>query len=131
MKDLTGLLKKAQSIQTLWAINDFWSALELLRNTDYTVQYWEGDENWATVLKQNISVAFIWRKYPLFFVAVESFENIKQCLYEHEFIVYIEVDDFNKQQFTMDFMEFKYVMDIEGIPTHFSVDDLLFYTTSI
>lgn len=131
MKNITLDIKTAISKNVLWRTNEFFNALERLENKNYEISFWEGDENWATVLVNNKVIAYLWQKYPLGFVNSEYMSIMENLLQSYGFVTLIETSNFEKKIFKIDYEELKNEIDYGLNSDRFSVEDLWFYTNSI
>jgi hypothetical protein len=102
MRNLTADIKKAISVDTLWCVDDFYQALEHLKNAGFQVCHWENEEQWASLSGNDRSVGYIWRRYPLLFITDDYADKIKKSLPEFDYIVWIIVNSLESEEFTID-----------------------------
>lgn len=130
MKDITNDIEKAMSQNILWSVNDFFSVLELLQHT-YVTSFWEGEENWATIILDNNVIAYLWQMYPVIICIKQNTQKIKSELMIFNYIIFIEAENFKNKEFKFDY---KYLnINTICVPSSeiFSADDIWFYTNSI
>lgn len=130
MKDITTILENVLDRDTDWQHSLFYSFTESLNNLDFDVSFWEGEENWATVIYNTQAVGYVWKKYPLIFLTKETSTSIKDLRKDFEEITILEVDKLNVDLFklknsgTIDY--FGENLDFDS----FTAEDLWFATNS-
>lgn len=93
--------------------------------------FWEGEENWALMLKENITIGYVWRKIPLLVVKAGSVPNIKDFLMDLVPIAYLEVDSLENELLKIDSKELLKYIDANINPESFTAEELWFNTNSI
>lgn len=128
--DISQQLRTAISQNMPWSFADFFNVLEEFRRRNWEVSYWKDEENWAVILHGNRPITYLWRRYPLAFVEVETPLNIKVLLSSYAYVTLIEVEHFGKNELQIQNQEFEDILDYGIDPGNFSVEDLWFYTNS-
>lgn len=131
MKDITKKIKSAISQNVLWALNMFYDFIEQLRAYNIQVSYWEGEENWATLIIAEKPIGYLWKKYPLFIVEENQRENLSEILEKNNFISVILVKNLNDEILSLNYNDLKDFFDYGLDYNKFSATDLWFQTNSI
>lgn len=100
MKDITESLKQAINTNTLWGLNGFYSFLNLAKDLNIKISYWDGEENWATIssIDGDHEIGYLWRKYPLIFLKNDIGDNIKDVVSQFHYIVVIHVSSLTSKE---------------------------------
>lgn len=129
MKDITQSIEKAISQDALWR-KDFPNAIKKLKDTGYTISFWENDENWGSILSDDNIIGYIWGKYPLVFIKSQYADAIKGHLNEAPYIVFIDSWEITEKAFIINYEALKDYIDY-GLPDDgFSAEDFWFVTNS-
>ncbi|MEO6286521.1 MAG: hypothetical protein ABIN80_26665 [Dyadobacter sp.] len=128
MKDITKYIRESASQSIIWSFGVLFDVIEHMRIIGYDISFWEEEENWVVLYRENEIVAYLWRKYPLIFINYRYSIVIQEALREYNFITIIEVDDFTDKNLKMDYDGVKEVLDYRSISDFFSVEDLWFHT---
>jgi len=131
MRDITKNIKNAIAQDVPWGIDLFFSAIELLKENNYQLSYWENEENWAILIIKNEPIGYMWKKYPLIIILNNHLINIKVTLTMYQFLNYIGVDDLDEEGFTLDYSLLTDYLEYGVNYDKFSASDLWFYTNSI
>lgn len=131
MKNLTGILKKIIASNVNWSVSLFYLVLETLRDNNLNLSFWEGEENWASILINNKVVGYIWRKYPLVVVEKKISSEIKYILKDIEGIYFIEVDLLNVDLFKIEDESIKVYFENFNNFNSFTMEELWFQTNSV
>jgi hypothetical protein len=131
MKNLTAIFRKVFESKANWAISAFYLALKILKANKINLSFWEGEENWASILSNNKTVGYIWKKYPLVVLEKEIASDIKNYLKDIEEIFYIEVVSLDRDMFKIDDDELKGCFENFNSFNSFTFEDLWFQTNSI
>lgn len=95
------------------------------------MSFWEGEENWASILINDKTIGYIWRKYPLIIIEKEGVPDFKNILSIHGSISYIEVDSLSKDLFRLGDQELRGYFDSSIQFDSFTMEDLWFNTNSV
>ena len=131
MKNITEILKKVIANNVNWAFSMFYIVIDTLKNNGVNASFWEGEENWASILVNNKAVGYVWKKYPLIILEKDIASLIKEQLKDIEVICYIEVDSLNKDFFKIEGDELKGYFENFHNFNSFTMEDLWFQTNSI
>ncbi|MCP9752448.1 hypothetical protein [Ferruginibacter sp. HRS2-29] len=126
--DLTDKLIFASNVETLWSLKDFFLVLEFLRDTHFTVSFWEDEENWASFGKENKAIGYIWRKYPLIIYQEDAEYKLIDLFAAFPFIIKEAVKDFLQPNYYIEHGKVKDLIPYFPNITKFSINDLWFYT---
>ncbi len=126
MKDITNIIKEANSTEVIWSVELFYSILEELKSNGFEISFWEGEENWATILLGEDTIAYVWNKYPLVLISSKSLENFKQIQTKYNFIYFIEVSSLHNKELKIDAGQLNAEFNTES----FSAEDLWFHTNT-
>jgi len=130
MRNVTQIFRNAISSHTDWMINTFYKVIEVLRKKDVRISFWEGEENWASILIDNKTVGYIWRKYPLIVIKKNSVPNLISLLSNQKIINYLEVDSLDKELLRIEDSELAEFLDGYSNLSSFTIEDIWFYTNS-
>lgn len=130
MKDITNIIDAAISVDVVWGVGSFLSSIEKMERKGLKVSFWEGEENWASILMDDELIGYMWRKHPLVFVLSQYEDGVKESLNEFEYVFFIGVDSLSDKNLRINSTELKHEMDIEMFADEFSADDLWFHTNS-
>jgi len=98
-----------------------------LRNSNTNLSFWEGEENWASIIINNIVVGYIWQKYPL--VVVEN--KISSEIKDIEGIYFLEVDFLDVNLFKIEDDSLKVYFENFNNLNSFTMEELWFQTNSV
>ena len=130
MKNLTEVLEKAVSQETMWAVSSFFEILEIIDNTDFKISFWEGEENWATILKNNVVIGYIWKKYPFISIQSDFFHQITSIINSKSYIYCIEVESLNTELLLYDKRLLEKYFGREFYQPPLTMEDLWFQTNT-
>lgn len=130
MTEINDIIKRTISSNVDWEFSIFYLVIDTLKNTGVQVSFWEGEENWASILVNNKAIGFIWKKYPLIIIEKEGVTNLKRVLIELDPINYIEVESLSKDLFSLD-DELKEYFGGSIESDVFTMEDLWFNTNSV
>lgn len=131
MKNITKEIKNAINQNVLWSLSVFFDFIENLNNEKISISFWEGEENWATLIVDEKPVGFLWRKYPVLLIEDEYIDNIKETLGNYDFLSLIAVSNLNSEVLKLDYHDLKDYLEYGLDYNKFSAMDLWFNTNSI
>jgi hypothetical protein len=131
MKNLTEIFKKVITSNVNWSSSLFYLVLETLRSSNINFSFWEGEENWASILINNKSVGYVWKKHPLIILENEVGSQIKNVLKSVDEVYFVEVDSLDKDLFKIEDDEVKRYLENFNDFNSFTIDDFWFQTNSI
>jgi hypothetical protein len=131
MKNLTDIFKQIIARNINWSTSLFYLVLETLKGSNIDLSFWEGEENWASILINNKVVGYIWRKYPLVVIEKKISSEIKDILKDIEGIYFIEVDSLNEDLFKIEDEETKVHFENFNNFNSFTMEELWFQTNSV
>ncbi len=131
MKEINKIIKDAVSSNIDWMFSVFYLVIDELKNAGIQVSFWDGEENWASILVNNKTIGYIWKKYPLIIIEKKDSLDIKSVLIGHDSISYIEVDSLSGDFFRLDDNELKEYFDNSIDFDSFTMEDLWFNTNSM
>lgn len=131
MNDIAGAVRIAMTQNVLWSINEFYSVIEKMKYGGYSVSFWENEDNWASIIRENEVIGYVWKKYPLSFVVNKYLKDVQDLLGEYGFVVFIEVKSLVDKMFKISSDSLENVFQGEGLNREcFSAEDLWFYTNN-
>jgi len=130
MKDITEYLLAAVNKDVLWSVSCFYEIVEQFTENNYTVSYWEGEENWAVIISEGIIVGYLWYKYPMLFVLKTYKDGISLFLNQYEYLTIVETEDFIKAEFRLDYIALQERLEYGANYNSFSVVDLWYFNNS-
>ena len=128
MKDITELFKKVTSSELNWSVSVFYSVLEYIKKQKFQVSFWEGEENWASIIYNNNTVGYIWKKYPLIIFEEQIYPFLDQYFKDIDGVYYLNVDSLNIDLFSIQREEFKDYFENFHKFDSFTIEDLWFFT---
>lgn len=131
MENITTKIKDAISQNILWSINVFFDFIEKIRSEDIEVSYWDGEENWATLIIDKKPIGYLWKKYPLIFIQRNYLNKVKIVIENCKYLSSVTVDDLNAEVLKLDYDDLKDHLEYGGDYGKFSATDLWFQTNSI
>jgi hypothetical protein len=131
MKNLTEIFKKVITSNVNWSSSLFYLVLETLRSSNINFSFWEGEENWASILINNKPVGYVWKKHPLIILEKEVGSQIKNVLKSVDEVYFVEVDSLGKDLFKIEDDEIKRYFENFNDFNSFTIDDFWFQTNSI
>ena len=131
MKNITDIFKRIIASNINWSTSLFYLVLETLKGSNIDLSFWEGEENWASILINNKVVGYMWRKYPLVVIERKRSSEIKDLLNDIEGIYFIDVDSLNKDLFKMEDEDIKVHFENFNNFDSFTMDELWFQTNSV
>lgn len=131
MKEISGIIKNTISSNIDWAFSMFYLVIDVLKSAGIQVSFWEEEENWGSILVNNKTIGYIWKKYPLIIIEKEGIPNFKNMLAGHAPINFIEVDSLGLDLFRLDDGELKGYFDSSIDFDSFTMEDLWFNTNSV
>lgn len=130
MKNLTEIFKKVIESNVNWQFSLFYYVLDILKNNKIEVSFWEGEENWASILMDKKVVGYIWKIYPLIILEHEISFQVKYILQNINWVNYISVNSLSKDLFKIENKEIeKYFENFNNFKS-FTIEDLWFQTNS-
>jgi len=131
MRNITKEIKDAISQNILWSINMFFDFIEKFRKEDIEVSYWDGEENWATLIVDKKTIGYLWKKYPVLLIQSDYLNNVKIVIENYTYLGLIVVDDLNVEVLKLDYADLKDYFEFGINYNKFSATDLWFQTNSI
>lgn len=131
MKDITQDIKSAINRNILWSVRIFFDFIEKLRVEKVEVSYWDGEENWATLIVDSSPVGYLWKKYPVLFIQSNYLNKLKGQDGISTFLSVIVVDDLNAEVLELNYFDLKDYFEYGINYSKFSATDLWFQTNSI
>jgi hypothetical protein len=131
MENITTKIKDAISQNILWSINVFFDFIEKIRCEDIEVSYWDGEENWATLIIDKKPIGYLWKKYPLLFIQRNYLNKVKIVIENCKYLSSVTVDDLNAEVLKLDYDDLKDHLEYGEDYGKFSATDLWFQTNSI
>lgn len=131
MKNISEVFRKAMLVDTTWKTREFYEILNKFDNDTFEVSYWEGEENWASILVKNILIGYIWRKYPLIIIEKQYAKEIKELAECDDLCYYLEVEALNKDVFEIDDVQIRKIVNGSMDFDSFTMEDLWFNTNCI
>lgn len=116
------------SADVSWTNNHFFVFTEKLKSKGLEISFWENEENWASIIRKDTTMGYIWRKYPLVFI-VGGYEHlINECRRDDKYPWVIKTDSLSHKEFMLDYHELKDRIDFGIDQNSFSAEDLWFFT---
>lgn len=131
MKNITKEIKDAINQNILWSINIFFDFIEKFRKEDIEVSYWDGEENWATLIIDKKPIGYLWKKYPVLLIQSDYLNKVKTIIENYTYLSSIVVDDLNAEILKLDYTDLKDYFEYGVNYNKFSATDLWFQTNSI
>lgn len=131
MTDITEKIKLAVNQNILWAVSVFFEFIGKLKNRNIDVSYWEGEENWATLIVEEKSIGYLWKKYPVLIIESKYIDTLKEVLAKNDFLSLITVININNEELSLSFEEVNNYFDYGMNYQKFSATDLWFQTNSV
>lgn len=128
MRNITKDLRNARSQNIMWSLNEFYNVIEKLLNYPFEVDIPDEQENWTEITINHELIGYIWKKHPLIFITKEYSNIIQSYLKEYPWITYITVDTLISVELTIDFLEFKDILNWFPNTYAFSAEDLWFHS---
>ncbi|WP_437922400.1 hypothetical protein [Sphingobacterium sp. LRF_L2] len=126
--NITDDLKTALKIGEEWSYLLFFECMEMFKESELSVSYWKGEDDWMTLLNGNRIIAYIWRRCPLMFVDGKAIFAIKKIIDDKYRLVSISTSDLELDVFKIDedfhLIDFDSGFDKMG----FSAEDFWYYT---
>ena len=115
-----------------WAVSLFYLVLEKLNGSKIELTFWEGEENWVSILINNKIVGYVWKKRPLVIIEKEIALQIKNILKDINGVHYLEVKSLREDLFQLeDEKELREHLENFNKFNSFTINDLWFETNSI
>ena len=130
MKDITNIINEVGSTEMMWSTELFYSVIEEIGNNEFEVSFWEDEENWASVLVNKETIAYVWKKYPLVLRSSKVSENLKKILKDYNFICFIEVNSLRGKELKIDSKRLTNLVSFDFDTESFSAEDLWFQTNT-
>ncbi|GAB0157661.1 hypothetical protein CHRYSEOSP005_29410 [Chryseobacterium sp. Alg-005] len=129
MENVTEKIKRALLHNGNWKFSDFYSIIDLLKNTNINISFWENEENWATLISDSNVVGYLWKEHPLLIIEPCYLNNIN--LANYSFLNIITTPNLNAQNLKLDdnLLNDYLISNIDH--DKFSANDLWFFTNSI
>lgn len=134
MKKLDEIILIAELNKQNWNEVDFTNILNILSSSENISVSWDNEagENWASIIKNQVVIAFICRNLPLGFIQDAHFETISTIINNDSFQIEV-VKDFDSPNW---FIESKDILNLIGWHaskeavdiTKFSINDLTYAT---
>lgn len=131
MKNITKKIKKAINQNVLWSVSMFFEFIENISSEEIKISFWEGEENWATLVLNGKPIGFLWQKYPLLIIEEKYRNNINDRLENYAFLSLILVSTLNSKTLKLDYDDLHDYLDYGEDYNKFSAMDLWFNTNSI
>jgi hypothetical protein len=131
MKNLTEIFNKIIASNINWTVSLFYLVLEMLRNGNIDLSFWDREENWASILISNKAIGYVWKKHPLVVIEKEFSSQIKNVLKEIDGIYFIEVNSLGEDIFKIEDEAIKVHFENFTNFNSFTMDELWFQTNSI
>lgn len=131
MKEISEIIKSTVSSKIDWMFSVFYLVIDVLKSSGIQVSFWEGEENWGSILVNNKTIGYIWKKYPLIIIEKEGIPDFKNMLTGHAPINFIEVDSLGQDLFRLNDDELKRYFDSSIDFDSFTMEDLWFSTNSV
>lgn len=128
MINITKFIKQATSTDIFWQMRERNLFLSYLNSIGCQINYSEEENNWAVVSLNEETFMYVWANYPLVFIKNDI--SISNLIARLNGITVVYVQDFNEENFCIDFDEVKDYLDYIEHKDKFSVVDLWFYTNS-
>jgi len=131
MKEINEIIKSTISSNIDWMFSMFYLVIDALKSAGVQVSFWEGEENWGSILVNDKTTGYIWKKYPLIIIEKEGSPDFKSILIGDIPINYIEVDSLSRDLFRLNDDELKGYFDSSIDFDSFTMEDLWFNTNSM
>lgn len=128
--DIKKEVAKAISQNILWSKNEFYDVIDILKYNNVEVSFWEGEENWATLIINAQVIGYLWQKFPIIFIIEEYFDIIYKDLQHENYLSIIKVESLITTKLKLNEVLLNAVFGVQFDDCNFSVDDLWFYTNS-
>ena len=131
MKDITEIFKKVVSSKIDWIYSIFYLVVDKLKDKGVRISFWDGEENWASILVNNRTVGYIWKKYPIVIFEKGAIPNMQILLRDIENIYYVEVDSLTNDLFRIEDDELHKYFDGFFDFNSFTWENLWFNTNAV
>lgn len=131
MTDITEKIKAAVNQNILWAVSIFFEFIGKLKNRNINISYWEGEENWATLIVEEKPIGYLWKKYPVLIIEAKYTDTLKGILAKNDFLCLITVTNINNEELSLNYDEVNDYFDYGMNYQKFSATDLWFLNNSI
>jgi len=128
--NISNAIVSARAISDTWSVGLFFSCMDSIGRSGFAISFWEGEENWAGILSNDLVVGYMWRKSPLVLIDSAYSERIKSCLKEYQFISFIAVKSLHEAELSMDPHLLKDEIDVYFDKQAFSAEEFWFQTNS-
>ena len=101
MRDITNDIKKAIETNVLWSVDQFYLFLEVAEENNFVISYWDGEENWATLLSGlsgDVMIGYVYLKFPFALLSTTYKGNLKTVLSKFEYLVCVFVTDLTSNE---------------------------------
>lgn len=129
MRNITQAFKQAVSSDANWMFNTFYLVIDELDEVGIQVSFWEGEENWASILVDDSIAGYIWKRYPLIVFERGYLPDLKTTISNIGNISCIELDSLNRELLKLD-EAFKPYFDTYLDFSSFTMEELWFTTNS-
>lgn len=130
MIDLTETIKKATAVEGLWSVQGFYSSLEHLQEFGIRHSHWTGEEDWATLFKDDLVIGYLWRRYPLVFFRTDKVSLIHGWQVPYPMVVLVSTEDLYQETFMIS-AELVPKLHLDGLNRScFSAQDFWFFTSN-
>lgn len=102
MRNLTQQFREALPNALLWRNRDFYEVMAVIFSTEFSLIFWEGQDNWAVIRDGETEVGYIWKKYPVIFVINEVAARITGSLKNRPYVAVVSTHDLSEKEFMMD-----------------------------
>lgn len=131
MIDLTEIFNKVVTSNVDWQFSMFYSVIDTLRNNNVNLSFWEGEENWASIIRNDKARGYIWKKYPFIVIEKGIASHIRNLISDFEGIYYIEVGSLNTDLFKIEEHELQKSFGDFNSFDSFTMEDLWFQTNNV
>ena len=131
MRDLTEIFRSAVTSNTDWSVSSFFLVLNRLRGNGVEISFWDGEENWASILENQSTTGYIWSKHPLVVIEEGNKLNIRDHLSDFKFINYLEVGSISQDLYKISDRELACYVDGFVSFDSFTIEDMWFETNSM
>ena len=129
MIDITNSIWQAQANAANWTNDRFFACMEALKASGFDPSYWEGEERWVTIAIDNNVIGYLWRRYPLVFIAQQYSDIIIEVQKDMDSLVIVAVDRPEDKVLGTD-KDMLIEVDI-SVEIPFSAEDVWFYNNSL
>lgn len=129
-KDVTIVFEKALMSQTDWLVDTFYSVLSILKENEIPFSFWDGEENWVSILNNINVIGFIWHKYPLIILEKDNHYSLNSILECIDSLNYLYVESLSISLCYITDHNLKKLLNCNLNLESFTIEDLWFYTNA-